>query len=213
MSTVQIEIGSTPHTVPADQPQGPKTISEELALLVRHTETELVKSLAHPIFKKKPGLVFELMAQVFVPRPQLIRMAAQKSEKPSFWHFFEQLLALKSLHETKSKAAQKAIGKKPFKPSRATKDFLRYWELINPGNEIERLGALYLLDSVLRAGREVEAAVPALKTFPWAAEDLEKELAYLEQIFTEFSSISSERILAGARHGAQYLIELFRDGL
>ncbi len=214
MTITQIDLSAQAATpTPPPSALEPRTLGEDLIAIVRETEKALVERLSHSAFKRKPGLSFELLAQIFCPRSEMIKTAAARSEKPALWGFFSELLAVKNLHEVKGKASLKATGKKTFKASPTTKDFLIYWDKINPGNELERLGALYLLESVIRSGREVELAIPALKTFPWAPADVDRELAHLDAIFTEFSSLSSERILAGARQAARYLVELFSRGV
>ena len=187
-----------------------RTLQEDLLVLARDTHNQLVGLIARSGSRRPmPQTLFECLLQVYMNRKEQIARAALACEKPPLARFFEQSLRIKSLHEAKAqKLTQLTKTKKPV-AGRPLKVFNDYWNKINASNELEFIGALYVIEHSLKPGYTLDELTPHAKQLSWSGVDEDQQHTYLEALIAEFASISGERIMAGARQGAAFLRGVF----
>lgn len=187
-----------------------RTLQEDLLVLARDTHNQLVGVIARSGSRRPmPQTLWECLLQVYLHRKQQIARAALLCEKPPLARFFDQALRLKSLHETKVQKLQQLTKSKKTPVGRALKVFDDYWNKINASNELEFIGALYVIEHSLKPGYTLDELAPQAKQLSWSGTDEDQQHTYIEALVAEFSSISGERILAGARQGSAFLRGVF----
>ncbi len=212
MSTVQIQPAINIIPAPTEPPPPQLTLQDELMTLARETARDCGVIVSRAAGKRPmPETLWVTLSLVYAPRKSQLERALLVSEKPSVTRYFTEALKWKKLHEEKAKklATLAAKLKCPAPIAKADAAFQDYWKKISVGNELEFVGALWILESVLQPGHLLEEISTATRLLSWDGETEENQISYLGDLAREFATLYGERILAGARQSSYYLKSLF----
>ena len=204
MSTVQIQPAINIIPAPTEPPPPQLTLQDELMTLARETARDCGVIVSRAAGKRPmPETLWVTLSLVYAPRKSQLERALLVSEKPSVTRYFTEALKWKKLHEEKAKklATLAAKLKCPAPIAKADAAFQDYWKKISVGNELEFVGALWILESVLQPGHLLEEISTATACSP-DGETEENQISYLSDL-AEFATFA---VSAYCRHPPEQLL-------